>query len=74
MNIRDRANNQKCDEVRIHRSSRRNFLTAFLTIQIHKSQRRNEGPENKALANVRPTSNLPAPTDDSDINPVAFLC
>jgi len=34
----------------------------------------NEGPENKALANVRPISNLPSPTDDSNIDPVAFLC
>jgi hypothetical protein len=95
MNIRDRANNQKCDEVRIHRSSRRNFLagfsaglavTALAFVNLNSQSRANlqkgesdhsldnEGPENKALANVRPTSNLPAPTDDSDINPVAFLC
>jgi hypothetical protein len=34
----------------------------------------NEGPENEALANVSPISNLSSPTDDSEIDPVAFLC
>jgi len=33
-----------------------------------------EGPENEALANVRPISNLSSPTDDGNIDPVAFLC
>ena len=92
---KDRANNQKCDEARTHRPSRRNFLgccSAGLAImalnfmnlnpQSRASMQKgesdhflgDEGPENKVPANVRPISSLPSPSDDGNIDPVAFLC
>ena len=92
---RDRVKNQKYDEARTHRPSRRNFLEAgsagLLTaalnfMNLNPQSRANvqkgesdhslgdEGPENKVPANVRPISSLPSPSDDGNIDPVAFLC
>jgi hypothetical protein len=92
---KDRVNNQKCDEARTHRPSRRNFLggcsaglaTAALNfLNLNPQSRANmqkgesdhslgdEGPENEVSANVRPISSLPSPSDDGNIDPVAFLC